>query len=123
MYPALRTAVCRKSSAKRPLSETAAVPEVDMKEDRDPRNAAMTPAVTMSASVIATINSTMENPRARVAVRRREALGDIAHGCNAVSRVTLMWSRRADGGAAEYGLRGRVVPLHDDGRHDRGGRR
>src|SRR5580693_8964871 len=65
MYPAPRTADCRKSSAKRPLSETAAVPDVDMKEDREPRNAAMTPAVTMRASVIATINSTMENPRAR----------------------------------------------------------
>src|ERR1700733_8654621 len=45
MYPAPRTAVCRKSNAKRPLSETAAVPVVFMKEDRDPRNAAMTAAV------------------------------------------------------------------------------
>ena len=51
------------------------MPEVDMKEDRDPRNAAMTAAVTMRARVIATINSTMENPRAR------RAAGGVTRPC------------------------------------------
>ena len=54
-----------KFSAKRPPSVSAAVPEVALKAERDPTKTDMTPAVTISASVMATINSISENPRAR----------------------------------------------------------
>jgi hypothetical protein len=66
MYPALRTELLMKFRAKRPLSVSAAVPVVARKADRDPTKTDITPAVTIIASVIATISSTSENPRLRI---------------------------------------------------------